>query len=77
MHCSQCKEEKFLILNLCADCDPETHRLHQAAIDSVIDEHTVTKEILEYATHLDWEKTERERNRAKPVGILKSISIDK
>ena len=43
--CQQCGKQVILILNMCAECDPELHVAWNQAIASAIDYETVTPEI--------------------------------
>lgn len=45
--CRKCKKPSFLILNTCAECDPELHKAWKKAVDSSVDFDTATPEIVD------------------------------
>lgn len=69
LQCQICHKQAVLILNTCAECDPELHAAHDAAIGSVIDADTWTPEMVEYLRILDHRKTNG-YGKDNPVGVL-------
>jgi hypothetical protein len=48
LRCMKCGQRALLLLNVCAECDPELHTAWQAACDSVIgvDDDRITPEMV-------------------------------
>jgi predicted amidophosphoribosyltransferase len=67
--CQNCHKKAELILNTCADCDPELHAAHDAAMKSTKDFDTMTPEMWEYLRILESRKICGYGNN-KPIGIL-------
>jgi hypothetical protein len=69
MICCICHKEAALILDTCAECDPELHNAWNAAVKSVIDWDTITPEMLRAFELLEKRKLQGRGSR-NPDGFI-------
>lgn len=73
MICQICHKDSRLILNTCAECDPELHAAWDKAVESSVDYDTITPEMKKLFEIMD-DRVINGYGSGEPVGILNATS---